>query len=336
VEYGGNFLAQCHAVINYENNSLGRFQTTTGITSVNSGAGTSITYPNADLSFSQFEGNFDISQTGSLQNWRITAAGTNNFHKHTRGTSDTTVLGTSVAKLKTGDGGLVFYIGNHNFDTYTSLVEINGIRMYMNAFLTPVTVANYCTIGDSYMSPLAAKLILFQGSENNGAARLNWEINQNENVNHFEIERSTDGFTYSSASVITGKNQTGLVSYSQIDRMPSNRVYYRLKITEKDGTARYSRVILLQTKTDDSQGIHITSNPVIDRLAFEFKSTRQGPAEIRIMDMLGRIQLKQTITSYEGNNTVNLTLPSAWQKGVYIAEVISGPDHYTAKFIKQQ
>jgi len=336
VEFGGNFLAQCHAVINYENNALGRFQTTTGITSVNTGAGTAISYPNPDLSFSQFQGNFNISLTGSLRNWRINNAGTNNFHKHTKANSDTTVMGTSVSKLKTGDGGLVFYLGNHNFDDYTSLVEINGIRMYMNAFLTPVTVANYCLIGESYMSPLAAKLTLFQGSESNGAARLNWEINQNESVNHFELERSLDGNTFTSAAVITGNNQTGLVKYSHIDMMPANRVYYRLKITEKDGTARYSRVILLQTKADDSQGLRITSNPVIDRLAFEFRASQPGPAELRIMDMLGRVQLKKTLNIYEGNNTMNLTLPSAWQKGIYIAEVIRGGDRYTAKFIKQQ
>jgi len=336
VEYGGNFLAQCHAVINYENNALGRFQTTTGITDAGSSAGTNITYPNADLSFTQYEGNFNISQGGSLQNWRINAAGANNFHKHTKANSDTTVMGSSVAKLKTGDGGLVFYLGNHNFNDYDVLVEINGIRMYMNAFLTPVSVASTCNISESYMSPLSAKLTLFQGSESNGAARLNWEINQNENVNHFELERSLDGSTFTSAAIITGNNQTGLVKYSHIDMMPANRVYYRLKITEKEGTARYSRVILLQTKADDSQGLRITSNPVIDRLAFEFRANQTGPAELRITDMLGRVQLKQTLTCYEGNNTMNLTLPYAWQKGVYIAEVITGGERYTAKFIKQQ
>ena len=56
VTKGGNFLAQCEAIANYENNPLGRFQTTGGITISNAKIGSTLTYPNPDLSFSQFEG----------------------------------------------------------------------------------------------------------------------------------------------------------------------------------------------------------------------------------------------------------------------------------------
>jgi hypothetical protein len=56
VTKGGNFLAQCEAIDNYENNPLGRFQTTGGITISNTNIGTNLIYANADLSFSQYEG----------------------------------------------------------------------------------------------------------------------------------------------------------------------------------------------------------------------------------------------------------------------------------------
>ncbi len=336
VEFGGNFLAQCYAVLNYENNPLGRFQTTTGISDANSNAGTSISYPNPDLSFTQYDGAFNISQGGSLQNWRINAAGANNQHNHARGTVDATVIGASVSKLKTGVGGLVFYLGNHNFNSYTDPVSINGIRMYMNAFLTPVSIAGSCVMGESYMFPLAAKLISFQGSVFNSTARLNWEVNENETVQQFNIEKSIDGTNFSSSSPIYGNNRTGAETYQQIETMTSNRIYYRLKIKDKSGTVRYSRVIVLQTNADDSKGIKIVNNPVNDRLTFEFKATRPGPVEVKILDMLGRLQMTKVINSYEGNNMVTLTLPYAWQNGVYVAEVIAGTDRFTAKFVKQQ
>ena len=109
-----------------------------------------------------------------------------------------------------------------------------------------------------------------------------------------------------------------------------------MKITDKNGTVRYSRVILLQTTADDSKGIKIVNNPVNDRLTFEFKASRPGPVEVKILDMLGRVQMTKVINSFEGNNMVTLTLPYAWQNGVYVAEIKSGTDRFTAKFVKQQ
>jgi hypothetical protein len=62
---------------------------------------------------------------------------TNNEHGHATGTgANTSIIGTSVSKLYYDKGGLVFYIGNHSFPT-NSQAGIKGIRMYMNAFLTP-------------------------------------------------------------------------------------------------------------------------------------------------------------------------------------------------------
>ena len=137
VNNGGNLLAQCAAVPNYENNVLGRFQTTTGITVSNTAIGTTVLFPNPDLSFNQFEGAFNGSLTGSVRNWEITDAPANGEHNHVTGTgANTSVISASVSKMVSGKGGLVFYLGNHDYST-ADIQNINGIRMYMNAFLTP-------------------------------------------------------------------------------------------------------------------------------------------------------------------------------------------------------
>lgn len=149
INNGGNFLAQCHAIHTYENFNrsgvTGFFQSTTGINDANSTLGTSIAYPNPSLSFSQYEGAYSISKGGSIQNWRLKAgsAGQNGFHKHARGLTSpdtSTVIGASVSKLITSSqlGGMVSYIGNHIFsDDLLTITSVNGLRMYMNAFLQP-------------------------------------------------------------------------------------------------------------------------------------------------------------------------------------------------------
>ncbi len=145
---GGNFLAQCEAVRTYENNANGRFQTTGG-SGLEKGAGgnsnatittADVAFPNAALSYSQFEGAFNMNLGGSLRNWRLTTGTSyhNNAHDHVEGSVLSNAVSASVSKLTPANqrGGLVFYLGNHEYDL-SNISNINGMRMYMNAFLTP-------------------------------------------------------------------------------------------------------------------------------------------------------------------------------------------------------
>lgn len=148
VAHGGNFLAQCHAVETYENNpAAGFIQTSTG---TEHGAGgnnnadvpmNEVAFPNPDLSFNQFEGEFDMSNGGAEQNWRLISGSSwiNNGHMVVNWSVHPEVSGASVSKLMpVGQrGGMVFYLGNHQYKYENVQHHLNGIRMYMNAFLTP-------------------------------------------------------------------------------------------------------------------------------------------------------------------------------------------------------
>lgn len=137
---GGNVLAECAAVRTYEN--AGRFHSTGGI-NVNtendfSGSSSWVVYPNADLSYSQFNGAVSINKGGSLKNWTYSGSLVNNEHDHALGSGNNSNIGASAAKFRTsGTGGMLYYLGNHNYDGTTQLDVLNGIRMYLNAFLTP-------------------------------------------------------------------------------------------------------------------------------------------------------------------------------------------------------
>ncbi len=145
VLYGGNFLAECAAVRTYELSTLARFQSTTGFDNANeNGNPATINYTNTDLSYFQINGYFGIGdEGGSLKSWVIPQAPanspTNHFHYNTSGTDGgRNYTNASVSKLVPSSqlGGLVFYLGSHSYDG-TNDYDINGQRMYLNAFLTP-------------------------------------------------------------------------------------------------------------------------------------------------------------------------------------------------------
>ncbi len=336
VEYGGNFLAQCHALSNYENNVLGRFQTINGVTIENAGAGTNISYGNPDLSYSQFDGAFSISKGGSVRNWSNIGSSINNFHKHARGNADTTIIGASVSKHRSGTGGLVFFLGNHRFDDQIgTLTSINGLRMYMNAFLTPVGIATNCSIGEIYIYPLSMKILSFKASLFNNLSKLSWDIYQNETVDKIEVQSSTDGVHYVTDVIIKGNLISGNQSYFYNEQIRDEIVYYRLKLVEQNNVQKYSRVIMLKNNLHRNDKLILLNNPLIeDKLNFIFNSSINEQVTLKVNDQLGRSRLIQKLACVAGKNNLGVLLPSALPNGVYIAEVIYSSGRTVEKFIK--
>ena len=331
VQNGGNFLAQCAAIETYENNSAGHFHTTNGITVANNNVTAASTiYPNADLSFSQYEGAFDIAVTGSVKNWTLASGSLfiNNEQNHaTGGTMVTqTPIGASVAKLTAAalPGGYVFYLGNHDFGSVTAIESINGMRMYMNAFLTPVAINSNCTIG----GPLPVKYLSFDAVVNNKAVLLKWVTAQETNNSHFEVERSFDNSSFSTIGMVMdgfAVNGTGK-SYQFKDNSPElqNRsiVYYRLKQFDIDGRVTYSKVLVVRLQVKADVTMQISPNPFIENLNVRFTSTESGVAQIRITNITGQTLLSKQSTINKGYNTIQVDGLSGLATGMYVAQLI--------------
>ena len=142
----GNFLAQCIGVYTYENEATnGRFHTSHGI--IEKDNVTTYTYPNADMPFNQFEG--DVSdEGGSLHEWsRATnSSWINSAFIAVQGVQDTNTVRATQAKVIRGrSGGNLFYLGGHDYNG-TTIGDINGRRMYMNAVFVPSLRPENCQL----------------------------------------------------------------------------------------------------------------------------------------------------------------------------------------------
>jgi uncharacterized repeat protein (TIGR01451 family) len=156
LEAGGNFLAQCASVRTYENNThFGHFQCSHGLADDNRGSG--FTYPNADLAFSQFQGELaDIS--GNLTDWKLAAGASfvNGAHVHVRNTANTNSMAASASKLAAGKvGSVVFYLGGHDY-AGDKIANYNGRRMYLNSVFVPARRPADC--GFNFGTDLSASM----------------------------------------------------------------------------------------------------------------------------------------------------------------------------------
>ncbi len=246
VTLGGNFLAECHALIAYENWGGGYFQSTNGINNTNANLNNNVNYLNSDLAISQYEGEYDPNQGGSAQTWVFNSGSVpqNNFFGIING--NTTALantyGASGIKLGNGKGGLVYFLGNHDLHG-NQVKQINGQRMYLNAFLTPAA-----TPACDAARLLAVKLNYFAAKKVNvQQVQLTWSTASEENVKEFIIERSADGINFSEINRVTAKgNSTIEVKYNSFDNMPlTGKNFYRMITMDLDGKKSYSDIVML-------------------------------------------------------------------------------------------
>ena len=185
-------------------------------------------------------------------------------------------------------------------------------------------------------SPLPVKLVSFQGNINNGKVALQWAVAENEINDHFEVEKSFDGKNFTTKGIVIATTKSGAESYSFSEVANAEKVYYRLRMIDKNQIVTYSKILAFQTLTGgSSNGIKIVTNPITDKLTLSFSARSTEPVQIKVYDISGRIQMNERMNAYEGTNLISLTIGSSFKTGMYVVEMTSGSDRQTAKFVKQ-
>ena len=175
-------------------------------------------------------------------------------------------------------------------------------------------IAKFGTANCSNVVPL--KLIRFTASltARNEAVQLDWQTANEENVHHFTIQRSYNSTNnFENIAQVAANNRLNN-EYSFIDRSPLTThpsVFYRLQMTDKDGSFTFSNIEEVTTK--ENSRIKVYPNPATDKLFV------QGNAitSISISDYTGRMLLSQNFSS-TNLATINL---SKLPKGIYLVKV---------------
>lgn len=341
-KYGGNFLAQCQAVESYENHASGRFHTTGGINYPNTAVSSADTrYPNADLAYSQFQGAFSIQQVGTVQNWILKAGSTNKSTTHSHTTGNTTSpVGASVAKMNgsTKEGGLVFYLGNHDFASVSVYESINGIRLYMNALLTPTSLNRNCNIGTFLVSVLSLKIQNFTVKQYNDHAQLNWTMDKNSTANRFTVERSTDGINFTATGTVSALTASAAAAdyhFSEpIQSVQKSILYYRLRIEDQQGKTDYSEIKSLRMgRTGAAGSVETYPNPVVNQLNISLPEEWMGKQiSYEVIDLSGIKQLFFNSSVTASSKQLNL---SQLKSGIYYVRMKCNGEQLTKSIYKR-
>jgi hypothetical protein len=87
------------------------------------------------------------------------------------------------------------------------------------------------------------KIINLTGSMANDKILLNWAVEENQDANQFEVEKSADGNDFVIAALVFGTDKKDTDYYKFYEKAKNAKTYYRVKAILNNGTIAYSPVI---------------------------------------------------------------------------------------------
>jgi hypothetical protein len=239
-----------------------------------------------------------------------------------------TVLGTSYTtswqSYFGGSGnGWVGYTDTRVAPAGTRTIRI---RMQTQILFNPPAINVYfddITLVKPVVLPL--KLISFTASEQGETIYLNWKVNNEVNLQHYEIEQSNNGIDFKRIGTVAG----GRLYYSYADKNRAGNagtLYYRLKITGSNGAIAYSPIVHIASTL--SPIVVLLPNPA--KNYFTIGGAKQA-GTVEIIDANGKIVERTSLVS--PTSKINISTLSA---GIYFVRFTSGTNTIFRKLAVQR
>ncbi len=164
---------------------------------------------------------------------------------------------------------------------------------------------------------LPVKLTSFTAVPKNYDVLLNWQTEQEINSSHFIVERSTNGFSFTSIGRVEAKGTSDTrVAYHFTDNKPvifDRPVYYRLRSVDKDGSFQYSRIVYVVLKTAGSHVQNVYPNPAKagSIVTADFIAPVNGTITLWIVNAIGQTISTTNLQVVKGSNKIKVQLPAS-------------------------
>ena len=184
---------------------------------------------------------------------------------------------------------------------------------------------------------LPALIMSFSGIVNQNTIVLSWTMENQTNNNYFVIERSGNGSSFDSIDVVTGLNNTHETNYSYTDINSLNGDnYYRLRQVDKDGNAKYSKVLsFINTIPNTVTKMQVFPNPAGAVVNYALNSTVSDQVTVQVYNLAGVVVMSRQQQLAAGPNQQSLAI-STLKSGNYFLKIINkeGNNQYVQSFVK--
>ncbi|WP_207497072.1 endonuclease [Aridibaculum aurantiacum] len=152
------------------------------------------------------------------------------------------------------------------------------------------------------LTALPVDLVQFGGKLQAENVLLEWLSENESDLARYEIEKSINGITYQKIDEVVATNSR---QYSYTDKSITNRgqrIYYRLKMVDKDGSYKYSQVFSVHVPLNSK--LIVYPNPVSSYMQLQLNNNVNGTVLVRITDASGKMVQQHNLKM--NGNTIRL------------------------------
>ncbi len=187
--------------------------------------------------------------------------------------------------------------------------------------VTSSAISTFGPVTLGYTSfPVPLKLISFTAERRNRTSFLTWVTENEENVDHFDVQRSYDAGVYVTIGNVPARNMTSTQVYNFEDHSALNGLaYYRIKSVDRDGKFSYSRIAVVSENDIQSANFYVL-NPARSAITVFNKTGQEGQFDYKLFSAGGQLLLKGNVHMGVNEGAV-LPLPSITATGLYVLEL---------------
>ncbi len=174
----------------------------------------------------------------------------------------------------------------------------------------------------------------FTGHAIANGSLLNWQFAPSPSLDHFVVERSTNGSTFTSTGEVAASTDVSNYSFTD-DQLPAaSKFFYRLQLVTVDGEITYSPVLEINANSNTTPfSVNLWPNPAHASTNLSIWADQGGPATIALIDAAGKPVFSRMAQLAAGSNAITLVLPDRLARGIYIVRTTSGSNSFQNRLI---
>jgi hypothetical protein len=181
---------------------------------------------------------------------------------------------------------------------------------------------------------LPVTLTKFQGNNRSNGNVLDWQTSSEQNTKSFSIEKSLDGVTFITIGETAAAGNSNLVqNYTFTDANIRGAIsYYRLRITDRDGSFSYSASVMIKKEGEAGQ-VSLFPSPAVDFTIVSITATEQQNIALRMLDKDGKLIYTRSENIKKGTTNIRLGQLDKYPSGTYYLQVVQPGKTVTKPFV---
>jgi hypothetical protein len=244
-------------------------------------------------------------------------------------------VATSVYQWTTPNGNII-----SSTSGTTIYVDQPGTYIVTQALQTGCSTYATDTIQILPLSPCSVlpvnNLLEFRGALSGNNVSLSWKVENNQQAQFFEVQRSFDGVNFTTVGQVDkqpSKMLSAAYTFQQEVDNYNPLVYYRVYLINADNSRKYSNTIRFSLAPGKKNMVTIFPNPVKDVTQLHVSAITNTRMRIEIYEPSGQRIFSQIALLQRGNNVVNLDVLTRRKNGVYVALIYIGDEQFTQKIM---